>query len=145
MIDGFYLQFDNLVELYNTKFAIPAKNMRQELMDMGKLTKANFDEELDWIFWELWHHEGRRARHGASMSGPDYAWWHGMYEVAKHFYLHFIPEVEHILGKKKAAPFLDKHVFSDPRHRWYKDGMSKEELEKLNKFYDKRYGGNVAK
>jgi hydroxylamine dehydrogenase len=24
---------------------------------------------------------------GASMSGPDYAWWHGIYEVAKTFYL----------------------------------------------------------
>ncbi len=141
MIEGFYLQFDDLVELYNTKFAIPAQNMRNELMEMGKITKADFDEDIDWTFWELWHHEGRRARHGASMSGPDYAWWHGMYEVAKHFYSHFLPEVEHILGPSKAKPFLEKHVFSDPRHRWYKEGMSKEELEKLNKFYDQRYGG----
>lgn len=141
VIEGFYLQFDELVELYNTKFAVPAQNMRNELMEMGKITKADFDEEIDWIFWELWHHEGRRARHGASMSGPDYAWWHGMYEVAKHFYNYFIPEVEHILGPSKAKPFLEKHVFSDPRHRWYKEGMSKEELERLNKFYDKRYGG----
>jgi mono/diheme cytochrome c family protein len=141
MIEGFYLQFDDLVELYNTKFAIPAQNMRNELMDMGKITKADFDEDIDWTFWELWHHEGRRARHGASMSGPDYAWWHGLYEVAKHFYSHFLPEVEHILGPSKAKPFLEKHVFSDPRHRWYKEGMSKEELEKLNKFYDQRYGG----
>ena len=141
MIEGFYLQFDDLVELYNTKFAIPAQNMRNELMEMGKITKADFDEDIDWTFWELWHHEGRRARHGASMSGPDYAWWHGMYEVAKHFYSQFLPEVEHILGPSKAKPFLEKHVFSDPRHRWYKEGMSKEELEKLNKFYDQRYGG----
>ncbi len=145
MVESFYLQFDNFVDLYNTKFAIPARDMRKELIDMGKLSKANFDEELDWVFWELWHHEGRRARHGASMSGPDYAWWHGLYEVAKHFYNHFIPEVEHLLGERKAAPFLDKHVFSDPRHRWYKDGMSKEELQKLNKFYDQRYGGKEAK
>ncbi len=79
------------------------------------------------------------------MSGPDYAWWHGLYEVAKHFYSEFIPEVEHLLGKKKALPFLEKHVFSDPRHRWYKEGMSKEELEKLNKFYNERYGGDKAK
>ncbi len=141
MIEGFYLQFDDLVELYNTKFAIPAQNMRNELMDMGKISKADFDDDIDWTFWELWHHEGRRARHGASMSGPDYAWWHGLYEVAKHFYGHFLPEVERILGPRKAIPFLEKHVFCDPRHRWYKEGMSKEELEKLNKFYDQRYGG----
>jgi len=25
----------------------------------------------------MWHHEGRRARMGTAMMGPDYAWWHG--------------------------------------------------------------------
>ena len=144
--NAFYKQFDDLVDLYNTKFAIPAQKMRAELIKTGKLSKANFDDKLDWIFWELWHHEGRRARHGASMSGPDYAWWHGMYDVAKHFYGKFIPEVEHLYGgKEQAAPFLQKYVFDDPRHRWYKDGMSKEELKKLQDFYHKRYGGKEAK
>ena len=142
----FYKQFDDLVDLYNTKFAIPAQKMRAELIKTGKLTKADFDDKLDWTFWELWHHEGRRARHGASMSGPDYAWWHGMYDVAKHFYGKFIPEVEEILGgKEQAAPFLQKHIFDDPRHRWYKEGMSKEELKKLQDFYQKRYGGKEVK
>lgn len=146
MIEGFYIQFDNLVDLYNTKFAIPAATMRTELIKTGKISKANFDDEIDWVFWELWHHEGRRARHGAAMSGPDYAWWHGMYEVAKHFYNEYIPAVEHALGgKEAAAPFLDKYVFSDPRHKWYKEGMSKDQLEKLNKFYQKRYGGKEAR
>ena len=78
------------------------------------------------------------------MSGPDYAWWHGMYDVAKHFYNKFIPEVEHLLGAE-AEPFLQKHVFGDPRHRWYKEGMSKEELKKLDSFYQKRYGGKEVK
>ncbi len=144
--NSFYKQFDDLVDLYNTKFAIPALNMRTELIKMGKISKADMDDKIDWIFWELWHHEGRRARHGASMSGPDYAWWHGMYDVAKNFYQEFLPEVEHILGgKEQAAPFLQKYVFDDPRHRWYKEGMSKEELKKLQDFYQKRYGGKEAK
>jgi hypothetical protein len=34
----------------------------------------------------IWHHEGRRARHGTSMMGPDYTYWHGTYEVAKLLY-----------------------------------------------------------
>ena len=25
---------------------------------------------------EIWHHEGRVARHGASMMAPDYTHWH---------------------------------------------------------------------
>ena len=73
-VTGFYKQFDNLINLYDDKFAKPATAIRQELMDKGKITKANFDDKLDWIYWELWHHEGRRARQGAAMSGPDYAW-----------------------------------------------------------------------
>jgi hypothetical protein len=146
MIDGFYSQFDSLVELYNTKFAIPATKIRERLMKEGKITKANFDDEIDWIYWELWHHEGRRGRHGASMMGPDYAWWHGMYEVAKHFYQKYIPAVEHVMGgKEAAAPLLDELVFSDERHRWYKQGMSKEELKRLEQFYQQRYGGEKVR
>jgi hydroxylamine dehydrogenase len=146
MVDGFYSQFDHLVELYNEKFAIPATNVRKKLMDTGKITKADFDDKLDWIYYELWHHEGRRARHGASMMGPDYAWWHGMYEVAKHFYLNFIPEVERIMGGKEAAlPILNEFVFKDPMHRWYKDGMTKEQLQAVEQYYQQRYGGKEVK
>jgi len=145
MIEGFYLQFDEFIDLYNTKFAIPATNMRNALQDMGKISKANFDDKIDWTYWELWHHEGRRARHGASMMGPDYAWWHGLYEVAKHFYNDFLPEVEEVLGKRQTVPFFEKYLYSDPRHRWYKEGMSKQQLQQLNQFYDERYGGKEVK
>lgn len=146
MVEGHYNQFDSLVELYNNKFAIPATNVRQKLTDMGKLTKVDFDDHLDWIYYELWHHEGRRGRHGAAMMGPDYAWWHGMYEVAKHFYEKFIPEVERVMGgKDQAAPILNELVFKDPYHRWYKEGMSKEQLQKIEEFYKQRYGGKEAK
>ncbi|MCK5552252.1 MAG: hypothetical protein KAJ09_03835 [Deltaproteobacteria bacterium] len=85
---------------------------------------------LDWYYWEFWHHEGRRARHGASMSGPNYAWWHGLYDVAKNFYLHFIPEAEKVAGRKLAKEILGEHVYSREEHRWYKEGMTKEQLEK---------------
>ena len=29
----------------------------------------------------LWHHTGRRARQGAAMNAPDYAHWHGFFQV----------------------------------------------------------------
>ena len=138
-VDGAYRQFDDVVELYNNKFAIPAKTIIAELKERGKLTKANFDEEIEWTWWELWHHEGRRARHGASMQGPDYTWWHGLYEVAKHFYTDFIPQLEEVAGKKLADELLDKYVYSQPGHQWHRDGMSKDQLENVRKFYEKRY------
>jgi hydroxylamine dehydrogenase len=139
-VDGFYQQFDNLVNLYDDKFAKPAMGMRQDLIDAGKLTPAGFDEKLDWIYYELWHHEGRRARHGASMSGPDYAWWHGMYEVAKQFYSEFLPEAKHIAGPELYATLVKKYLEPDIRHEWYQKGMTKDQLEKIRKYYQDRYG-----
>jgi hypothetical protein len=115
-ITGFYKQFDDLVGLYDSKFAKPATEIRNQLMTLGKLTKADFDDELDWIYYELWHHEGRRARHGASMSGPDYAWWHGMYDVTKNFYNEFLPEVKRAAGPDLYDQLIRKHVAPDVRH-----------------------------
>lgn len=139
-VEGFYRQFDNLVGLYNDKFAKPATAIRKELIERGKLTPADFDEKLDWIYYELWHHEGRRARHGASMSGPDYAWWHGIYEVAKHFYTAYLPEVKAVAGPELYAELTKKYLEPDIRHQWYLKGMSKEELEKIRKYTEERYG-----
>ena len=139
-VTGFYKQFDELVELYNDKFAKPATAIMGELYKANKLTAAPMDEKLEWTYWELWHHEGRRARHGASMSGPDYAWWHGIYDVAKNFYTHFIPEVKQVAGEPLATQLLDKYVYSQPGHKWVKEGMSKEQLQQIQEFYRQRYG-----
>jgi hydroxylamine dehydrogenase len=137
---GFYKQFDGLVTLYDEKFGKPATAIRKELMEKGKISKSDFDDKLDWVYWELWHHEGRRARHGAAMSGPDYAWWHGIYDVAKNFYMEFMPEVRRVSGPKLYEQIVKKYLASDVRHEWYIKGMSKEELQKIQKFYEKRYG-----
>ncbi len=75
---------DLAIKLYAEHFYKPAKAIMDKLYEKGILTKwPVFDEELEWVFYELWHHEGRRARMGASMMGPDYAWWHGFYDLKK--------------------------------------------------------------
>ncbi len=139
-VTGHYKQFDELVALYDDKFAKPATEVMDGLYKAGKLTPAPMDEPLEWTYYELWHHEGRRARHGASMSGPDYAWWHGMYDVAKTFYVHFLLEVRQVAGEPLATQLLEKSVFSHPGHKWLKEGMTKEQLEKIEQFYRQRYG-----
>ncbi len=143
-IDNFYKQFDDLVMLYNEKFAKPAKRF----MDMLKLDgvlrpDAPFEHEVQWVFWELWHHEGRRARHGASMMGPDYTHWHGMYEVAKNYYTEFLPAVvdaaeskSEAIGHKYAS--LVEALLAQEEHSWMK-GLSPEEAEKLRMMYEDRY------
>jgi hydroxylamine dehydrogenase len=138
-VDGAYEQFDKVVWLYNDKFAKPARDIIAELRKAGKISTVDFDDPIEWTWWELWHHEGRRARHGASMQGPDYTWWHGMYEVAKHFYEKFIPELKEAAGEELARQLLEKYVYSQDGHLWHRDGYNDEVREKIKQFYEKRY------
>lgn len=39
-----------------------------------------------------------------------------------------------------AEKILGEHVYSREEHRWFREGMSKEQLEKIQKFYKERYG-----
>ncbi len=90
--EGHFYQMDATVELYNEKFAKPATEIIKLIKSKKLLeVKVNFGNEIEWMYWELWHHEGRRARHGAAMMGPDYTWWHGIYDVIHNFYFEFIP------------------------------------------------------
>ncbi|MBC7262522.1 MAG: hydroxylamine oxidoreductase, partial [Chloroflexi bacterium] len=109
---NFFAQFDDAVVLYNEKFAQPAQAIMGRLREAGKLTPLEFDEQIEWTFYLLWHHEGRRARHGAAMMGPDYVQWHGFFEVADRFYNELIPEAEELLPGV-TAPFLQELY-----HQW---------------------------
>jgi len=132
-IDNFYIQYDGLIELYNNKFAKPGL----ALMEAAKplLKPAKFSNKVDWTWFLLWHHEGRRARHGASMQGPDYTHWHGTFEVAERFYTEYIPQLEELVmegqtsgdtQKQAAAKALQAkidEVLNSDDHKWYLDKM----------------------
>ena len=143
-VDNFYKQFDNLVVLYNEKFAKPAQQFMDDLKADGVLkADAPFEHKVQWVFYELWHHEGRRARHGASMMGPDYTHWHGMYEVSKHFYTEFLPEVIATAAEKSPAlgnKYRQKveTLLTQIDHTWV-NGLTPEEAEAMRKMYKERY------
>lgn len=82
---GNYLaRYDGVMVHYNEQYFKPAKELMEGLYADGILTRwPIFDEEIEWTFYEFWHHEGRRARMGSAMMGPDYAWWHGFYDLKK--------------------------------------------------------------
>ena len=142
-VDSFYIQYDSLIEMYNKKFAIPG----EALMALAKplLKPVMFGNKIDFIWYEIWHHEGRRARHGASMMGPDYTHWHGTYEVAKNFYSEFIPELEELAEKNLHSSDVQKaeqakklqskieEVLESEDHRWYIDKMDPEEAARRKK------------
>jgi hydroxylamine dehydrogenase len=118
-INSHYENLDNFVVLYNDKFAKPTSAIMTELSETGATTPTAFDDWIEWIWWELWHHEGRRARTGAAMSGPDYAWWHGIYDVAKHFYMEFLPELAELVGEAQATLLEEKYLKPIEGHNWY--------------------------
>lgn len=142
-VSNFYTQYDELVELYNTKFGAPGKEL-YELAAPLKPAQA-FASELDWTWYELWHHEGRRARHGASMMGPDYTHWHGTYEVAKRFYSEYIPQLEalvednlgsedsRVAGAAEALKRKLEEVLASDDHKWYIGLMDPAEAEQRAK------------
>jgi hypothetical protein len=136
-VDAFYIQYDGIIDLYNNKFAKPG----QELMEAAKPLKnpIEFSTKLDFVWFELWHHEGRRVRHAASMMGPDYTHWHGTYDLAKNFYTEMIPALEELVEanleakdpeKVKAAKNLrqviDK-VLSTDDHKWFLGKLDEKE------------------
>lgn len=84
--EGFFAQGDKAVRLYNEAYWAPAKAMKDELAEKGLLKDNPWTDEFQITFYHLWHHEGRRARQGAMMGGPDYAHWHGFFELQQALY-----------------------------------------------------------
>ena len=126
-VNAFYKQYDDFVVLYNEKFAKPGQKIMGALAEQELITKTQFDEEIEWTWFYLWHHEGRRARHGASMMAPDYAHWHGMYEVAERFYMELIPQARELAehaeeeGDAEKAEAVNKvidEILARPEHQW---------------------------
>ena len=143
--DAFYRQYDDLVILYNEKFAKAGQSIMAALLDAGLRTPTQFDEEIEWTWFYLWHHEGRRARHGAAMMAPDYTHWHGMFEVAERFYMELIPQarelVEHAASRRAAEPARQaiEGVLSRPEHVWFLEG-AEGEAARIRAEMDRRYG-----
>ncbi len=115
--EAFMQQFDEVVELFNRKFGIPAQAIMAELYERKLLTPLAFDEPIELTYWELWHDEGARARHGAAMASPNHAWWEGMYLVGRNFYGRFLPQVREVAGADAEA-ILERHVKSQAPHQW---------------------------
>jgi hypothetical protein len=107
-VEDHYKKTDAVVQEYNEVYYKPAKAMLDKLYSEGLLDDTKFfDEHLEVEFYELWHHEGRRARMGTAMMAPDYAWWHGFYEC-KHRFNRFMSEGQRLLDTGEKA-----HIYED--------------------------------
>ena len=136
---GGFSEFVKLVErdLVSIGWAKPGTKIMTALRESNMITSIDFDEEIEWTWFYLWHHEGRRARHGASMMAPDYAHWHGMYEVAERFYMELIPMAREIAaqaaeegdaqGAENVNTVIDE-ILARPEHEWF-ESMKKAKAE----------------
>jgi hydroxylamine dehydrogenase len=153
-VDNFYVQYDGVVDLYNAKFGRPATEIYDKLRSTALITPdITFDDEIEWTYFYLWHHEGRRARMGASMFAPDYTQCHGFYEVADRFYAQFIPETMELIdmgkaaGGEKAAAAVQvqtvvESVLNMDDHKWFtgnEPAQIKAARQKAMEEFKKRY------
>jgi len=150
-INDFYVQFDQAVSLYNNKYGKPAVAIYNFLKEENIIDDVPMNEEMDYLFFEIWHHEGRRARHGASMMGPDYVQWHGFYELSRNFYTHFLPlakELGEKAGKGKQVEGFIEQTLRGPDgkdwekyHRWT-EGLTPEQKKAMLDWEQESYSGS---
>jgi len=97
-VEDFYADADKATEAVNA-WVRQSDEMMAPLKANGLLTEPPFDEPIDFVYFELWHHWGRTAKFGAWMQGPDYTQWHGAYEV-----LSDLAELRELVDIKQAGP-----------------------------------------
>lgn len=96
-ISAFYEDADAATEAVND-WVRESDELMAPLKEEDLLTAEAFDEPIDFVYFELWHHWGRTAKFGAWMQGPDYTQWHGAYEL-----LADLAELEEMANQKLEA------------------------------------------
>jgi nitrate/TMAO reductase-like tetraheme cytochrome c subunit len=81
-IDNFYEDADLATEAVND-WVVESDEIMAPVKEAGLLSPEAFDEPIDFTYFDLWHHWGRTTKFGSWMQGPDYAQWHGAYEVLR--------------------------------------------------------------
>jgi len=93
-VDDLYTAANKATERVNV-WVRESNEIIAPLKEQGLLTIEPFDEPIDFVYFNLWHHWGRTAKFGTWMQGPDYAQWHGAYEV-----LHELAEMKEMVSDK---------------------------------------------
>jgi len=79
-VNNYFQRTDAAVKVYNEYHAYATK-MLKELKAKGLIKADVWSDPFFKLYYYMWHHEGRRFRQGAAMGSPDYAHWHGVFQV----------------------------------------------------------------
>lgn len=127
VVENFYEQFDNVVNLYDSKYGEPGTRLMDGLLKAGLRSEKAFDDSIEWTWFKLWHEAGRQARQGAAMLSADTVQWTGFAQVAELFYSKLIPQAEELISKAesggkgaevKEVKELLETIKNDPANRW---------------------------
>jgi hydroxylamine dehydrogenase len=80
LVDRVYAEAANVVAATNEKVQT-ATDIMTALRKDGVLTGAPFTNPIDFVYFDLWHYDGRTSKHGAFMGGADFVQWHGSYPM----------------------------------------------------------------
>ncbi len=79
-IDRVYAQAEQVVASTNAKVQ-HAQDIMNGLHADGTLSGPPFSNPIDFVYFDLWHYDGRTSKHGAFMGGADFVQWHGNYPM----------------------------------------------------------------
>ena len=80
LIDRVYSQAEQVVQATNDRVRA-AQDLMNGLRKDGALTGKPFTQPIDFVYFDLWHYDGRTSKHGAFMGGADFVQWHGNYPM----------------------------------------------------------------
>jgi hypothetical protein len=80
VVDRVYQQAEAAVVNTNDRVH-EATAIMDDLKKSGALTGPPFSHPIDFVYFDLWHYDGRTSKHGAFMGGADFVQWHGNYPM----------------------------------------------------------------
>ena len=134
-VDRYFLEGDLAAIQYNEIFR-QAKRWLDAMNEAGIIQTAGFeglapfgvagyDEVPEEVAYHVWHHEGRRYRHGALMMAADYTQWHGIWdlqsdlvEIVRYGAEHGLPEAEAWMASDDPAKFWLYSFYDVPGSVW---------------------------
>ena len=92
-IDRVYAQAEQVIATTNGRVQ-HAKDIVTGLRAAGLVKGPPFTNPIDFLYFDLWHYDGRTSKHGAFMGGADFVQWHGNYPM-----LQKTVELEHMAAE----------------------------------------------
>jgi hypothetical protein len=80
LIDRVYQQAEEVVKTTNARVQ-EGLDIMNGLRKDGVISPQPFSQPIDFLYFDLWHYDGRTSKHGAFMGGADFVQWHGNYPM----------------------------------------------------------------